>query len=48
MKNRVARMVNAGLTNLLIIVLGLGMLYPVLWLIAASFKETNAIFSDPA
>ena len=35
------------LTNLIIIVLGLGMLYPVMWLIAASFKESNTIFSDP-
>lgn len=34
-------------TNLLIILLGLGMLYPILWLIGASFKPSNTIFSDP-
>lgn len=36
------------LTNFIIIVLGLGMLYPILWLIAASFKPSNIIFSDPS
>lgn len=33
--------------NVVIIVIGLGMLYPVLWLLSASFKEANTIFSDP-
>ncbi len=33
--------------NIVIIVIGLGMLYPVLWLVAASFKEANTIFTDP-
>ncbi|MDT4762788.1 carbohydrate ABC transporter permease [Sphaerochaeta sp. PS] len=33
--------------NLFIIALGLGMLYPILWLVAASFKQSNTIFSDP-
>lgn len=33
--------------NVVIIVIGLGMLYPVLWLLAASFKEANTIFTDP-
>jgi multiple sugar transport system permease protein len=47
MKNRIAGLIRSGSTNLLIIILGVGMLYPVLWLIAASFKETNAIFGDP-
>jgi len=47
MKGRVARLMNAGLANLTIIALGAGMLYPVLWLVAASFKESNAIFGDP-
>lgn len=32
--------------NIFIIVLGLGMLYPVLWLVSASFKEANAIFTS--
>jgi len=34
-------------TNVLIIALGFGMLYPILWLIGASFKPSNTIFSDP-
>ncbi|HPX25927.1 MAG TPA: carbohydrate ABC transporter permease [Treponemataceae bacterium] len=33
--------------NAVIIIIGLGMLYPVLWLISASFKEANTIFTDP-
>jgi multiple sugar transport system permease protein len=48
MRSRAARLINAGITNVFIIVLGVGMLYPVVWLIAASFKESNAIFSDPS
>ncbi|SLM18055.1 putative ABC transporter permease protein YesQ [uncultured spirochete] len=47
MKNRTARRISAFLSNFIIIVLGVGMLYPVVWLIAASFKESNTIFSDP-
>ncbi len=47
MNKRASGMLRAGYLNSLIIVLGLGMLYPILWLIAASFKETNAIFGDP-
>jgi multiple sugar transport system permease protein len=47
MSNRIARMVNAGIANAIIVILGVGMLYPVVWLVAASFKETNAIFGDP-
>ena len=38
---------NRLVTNLLIILLGLGMLYPILWLLGASFKPGNTIFSDP-
>ena len=34
-------------SHLVIIALGVGMLYPVIWLIMASFKEANQIFSDP-
>jgi multiple sugar transport system permease protein len=48
MRSRAARLIGAGTSNLIIIVLGIGMLYPVVWLIAASFKETNTIFSDPS
>jgi len=47
MSDRTAKLANSLWLNLLIIVLGLGMLYPILWLVAASFKETNAIFGDP-
>jgi multiple sugar transport system permease protein len=35
------------LTYLFIIVLGLSMIYPVLWMIVSSFKPNNMIFSDP-
>jgi multiple sugar transport system permease protein len=35
------------LTHLFIIVLGLGMLYPILWMVISSFKPNNMIFSDP-
>lgn len=38
---------NALAFNLFIVVLSVGMLYPVLWLIAASFKEADTIFTDP-
>lgn len=33
--------------NLFIILLGFGMLYPILWLLGASFKPSDAIFTDP-
>jgi multiple sugar transport system permease protein len=35
------------LTHLFIIVLGLAMLYPIVWMIVSSFKPNNMIFSDP-
>ena len=35
-------------SHLIIIVLGFAMIYPILWLIMASFKEGNVIFSDPS
>ena len=47
MKKKTADAINRFITNIIIIVLGVGMLYPVLWLIAASFKQSNTIFSDP-
>lgn len=34
------------LTHIFIIVLGLAMLYPVIWMILSSFKPNNLIFSD--
>ena len=36
------------LTHIIIILLGVGMLYPILWLIMASFKDGQLIFSDPS
>jgi multiple sugar transport system permease protein len=47
MKNRADRLLRSGASNVIIIVLGVGMLYPIAWLVAASFKESNTIFSDP-
>ncbi len=47
MKKNTKNLIQSFITNLIIIALGLGMLYPILWLIAASFKHSNAIFSDP-
>jgi multiple sugar transport system permease protein len=35
------------LTHLFIIVLGLVMIYPIVWMIISSFKPNNMIFSDP-
>jgi multiple sugar transport system permease protein len=46
-RQKTGRLISAGLSNLIIIVLGVGMLYPVAWLITASFKESNVIFTDP-
>jgi len=40
--------ISTALTHLIIILLGIGMLYPIVWLIMASFKEANQIFSNPA
>ncbi|HKM08186.1 MAG TPA: carbohydrate ABC transporter permease [Sphaerochaeta sp.] len=48
MKKKTKGYITSLFTNLFIIALGLGMLYPILWLIAASFKQSNMIFSDPA
>lgn len=48
MRKKSSRIVYAGIANTIIIILGIGMLYPVVWLISASFKESNTIFSDPS
>jgi multiple sugar transport system permease protein len=40
--------IKPGISNIVIIALGLAMLYPVIWLIMASFKEGSQIFSDPS
>jgi multiple sugar transport system permease protein len=47
MQRKTTRFISAGITNLIIILLGCLMLYPVVWLIMASFKEGAQIFSDP-
>jgi multiple sugar transport system permease protein len=36
-----------SMTHLFIIVLGLLMIYPIVWMIVSSFKPNNMIFSDP-
>lgn len=36
-----------SLTHVFIIVLGVFMIYPVIWMIVSSFKPNNMIFSDP-
>lgn len=40
-------LVRHTLTHAFIIVLGLIMIYPVLWMVISSFKPNNMIFSDP-
>ena len=47
MNRETSRRLQAFISNLIIIVFGVGMLYPVVWLIMASFKETSTIFSEP-
>lgn len=47
MINKRESILNKLLTNIFIILLGVGMLYPILWLIGASFKPSNMIFTDP-
>jgi multiple sugar transport system permease protein len=41
-------LLRSAVSNLIVIVLGIGMLYPVVWLMMASFKEGTQIFSDPS
>jgi multiple sugar transport system permease protein len=48
MKRQSAKIISSVATNIIIIVLGIGMLYPVAWLVSASFKETSAIFGNPS
>ncbi|MDR1209140.1 MAG: carbohydrate ABC transporter permease [Clostridiales bacterium] len=45
-KRRILGGVRLTLTHLVIIVIGLVMLYPVIWMIVSSFKPNNMIFSD--
>jgi len=44
---KTSTVVRYTLTHLFIIVLGLAMIYPVLWMVVSSFKPNNMIFSDP-
>jgi len=46
-KVKASTVVRLTLTHVFIIVLGLSMIYPVLWMIVSSFKPNNLIFSDP-
>lgn len=48
MSKKAKQRVFAMLTHIFIIVLGLGMLYPIMWMILSSFKPNNLIFSDPS
>lgn len=45
MRNR--RIIRHSFTHLFIIILGLAMIYPIVWMIVSSFKPNNMIFSDP-
>lgn len=47
MNRKTIALAGAGIANTIIIFFGVLMLYPVIWLIMASFKEGAAIFSDP-
>jgi multiple sugar transport system permease protein len=47
MKRRISDRIYKSAANIIIIFFGALMLYPVVWLIMASFKEGSAIFSDP-
>jgi len=44
---KIKRTIRHVLTHLVIIVLGLVMIYPIVWMIVSSFKPNNMIFSDP-
>jgi multiple sugar transport system permease protein len=44
---KTSTIVRHTLTHLFIIVLGVAMIYPILWMIISSFKPNNMIFSDP-
>ncbi|MCX7654967.1 MAG: carbohydrate ABC transporter permease [Treponemataceae bacterium] len=48
MRRRDREFLQKIITHLFIITIGIGMLYPVAWLVSASFKETSMIFTDPS
>ncbi|MDR1326145.1 MAG: carbohydrate ABC transporter permease [Treponema sp.] len=48
MIRKTKELISAGVANVIIIIFGVVMLYPVIWLIMASFKQGTQIFSDPS
>ena len=46
-KVKASTVVRHTLTHIFIVILGLAMIYPILWMIVSSFKPNNMIFSDP-
>lgn len=46
MKRKTGPVVSKIFTHIFIILLGVGMLYPILWMVSSSFKPNNMIFSD--
>jgi multiple sugar transport system permease protein len=46
-KVKTGTLIRHALTHIFIIVLGLVMIYPVIWMVVSSFKPNNLIFSDP-
>lgn len=46
-KMKTNTVIKHSMTHLFIIVLGLLMIYPIVWMIVSSFKPNNMIFSDP-
>ncbi len=45
-KMKTGTVIRHTLTHLFVIILGLAMLYPIIWMIVSSFKPNNMIFSD--
>jgi multiple sugar transport system permease protein len=48
MQRKTGVFINAGVANIIIVFFGILMLYPIVWLIMASFKQGAQIFSDPS
>ncbi len=44
---KIGTLIRITLTHLFVIVLGVTMLYPIIWMVISSFKPNNMIFSDP-
>ena len=45
-KSKTKKTADAAIKYIILIVVGLLMIYPLLWLIGASFKENNEIFHE--